>query len=134
MLLSLATCQHAVAGDYRFVKADEFKSWLQEGKKFAIIHIQPAADFEQQHFRKSVETNAFPGKSDESRHRLEATLQQLTASSGAIVIACPRGGGGVKATYYYLKSKRIDEQRLVILDGGMHVWPYQNLPETGGQK
>lgn len=134
LLLSLVLCRLAVAGDYHFVKADDFKSWLQAGKKVAIIDIQPAADFEKHHFRGSIETNAFPVKTDESRQRLEATLPQLTATTEAIVIICPRGGGGAKATYDYLKSKGIDEQRLVILEGGMQGWPYQNLLESGQQK
>ena len=131
LLLSLTVCRIAVAGDYQFVKTDDFRSWLQEGKKVAIIDIQPAADFKMQHFRGSIETNAYPVKSDESRQRLDRTLPQLAASTEAIVIVCPRGGGGAKATYDYLKSKGIDEKRLLILEGGMQGWPHKNLVETG---
>jgi rhodanese-related sulfurtransferase len=131
LLLSLAVCRIAVAGDYRFIKADDFRSWLQEGKKVAIIDIQPAIDFEKQHFRGSIETNAYPVKSDESRQLLGRPLPQLAASSDPIVIVCPRGGGGAKAAYDYLKSMGIDEQRLLILEGGMQGWPHKNLVEAG---
>ena len=134
LLLSLVVCRFAVAGDYNFVKTNDFKSWLQEGKKVAIIDIQPAVDFQQQHFRGSIETNAYPVKSDESRQRLDATLPRLSASTEAIVIVCPRGGGGAKATYDYLKSRGIDEKRLLILEGGMQGWPHKNLVETGMHK
>jgi len=133
LLLSLVVCRLAVAGDYNFVKTDDFRSWLQEGKKVVIIDIQPAADFQKQHFRGSIETNAYPVKSDESRQRLDTTLPQLTASNDGIVIVCPRGGGGAKATYDYLKSKGIDEKRLLILEGGMQGWPHKNLVEAGKQ-
>jgi len=131
LLLSLAVCRLSVAGDYHFVKTDDFRSWLQEGKKVAILDIQPAADFQKQHFRGSIETNAYPVKSDESRQRLDTTIPQLAASTDDIVIVCPRGGGGAKATYDYLKSKGINEKRLLILEGGMQGWPHKNLVEAG---
>jgi len=132
LLLSLALCGIATAGGgYNYVKTDDFKNWLQDGRKIAIIDIQPAADFEKQHFRGSIETNAYPVKTDESRQSLDRTLPQLAASQDAIVIVCPRGGGGAKATYDHLKSKGIDEKRLLILEGGMQGWPHRELVENG---
>ncbi|HZV82966.1 MAG TPA: rhodanese-like domain-containing protein, partial [Geobacteraceae bacterium] len=90
-----------------------------------------AADFGKQHFKGAIETNAYPVKSDESRQRLDKTIPLLTASANPVVIVCPRGGGGAKATYDYLKSRGIEEKRLLILEGGMQGWPHKNLVESG---
>ncbi|NIP26153.1 MAG: rhodanese-like domain-containing protein, partial [Phycisphaerae bacterium] len=43
---------------------------------------------------------------------------------GAVVIVCPRGGGGAKRTYDYFKAKGVAEARLTILAGGQKDWPY----------
>lgn len=134
LLLSLAICGVAVAGSYNYVKPDEFKSWLQEGRKMAIVDIQPAGEFMVRHFRGSIATNAYPVKSDESLQRLDSALPQLVASTDAVVIVCPRGGGGAKATFDYLKSRGIDEKRLLILEGGMQGWPYKELLEPGNSE
>ena len=131
LLFSLLCCGGAVAAGYSYVKADDFKSWLQDGKRMKIIDIQPAPDFQKQHFRGSIETNAYPAKSGEERQRLDKTLTQLAASSDDIVVVCPRGGGGAKGTYDYLIVKGIDEKRLFILEGGMQGWPHKGLTVLG---
>lgn len=131
LLLSLLYCGVAGAGGYSFVKADDFKTWLQEGKKMTIIDIQPAADFRKQHFRGSIETNAYPVKSADERGRLDKAVALLAASGEEVVVVCPRGGGGAKGAYDYLKSRGISEKRLRILEGGIQGWPYQGLTVVG---
>jgi len=131
LLLSSALCGIANAGNYNYLKADDFSSWLRGGTKMAIIDIQPAEDFGKHHFPGSIETNAYPVKSDESRQRLDSILPVLNASADPVVIVCPRGGGGAKATYDHLKSRGVDEKRLLILEGGMQGWPHKNLVESG---
>ena len=96
-----------------------------------IIDIQPAADFRKQHFRGSIETNAYPVKSAEERQRLDKSLPQLAATGEDVVVVCPRGGGGAKGAYDYLKGRGIAENRLFILEGGMQGWPYQGLTVLG---
>ena len=131
VLLSMMLGGVAAAAGYSYVAADDFKTWLQDGKKMSIVDIQTAADFRKQHFRSSIETNAYPVKSDDDRARLDKALPLLTASADDIVVVCPRGGGGAKATYDYLKSKGIDEKRLFILEGGMQGWPHKGLTVLG---
>lgn len=130
LLLSLAIVGIAAAGSYNFVKADDFRTWLQEGKKMSIVDIQPAADFQKQHFQGAIETNAYPVKTAESRQLLDKTVPQLSAATEAIVVICPRGGGGAKAAYDFFISKGIDEKRLFILEGGMLGWPYKSLVQS----
>lgn len=129
MLALVATT--AVAADYNYVKPEVFKSWLESGKEVVIVDIQVPEEFAKRHFQGAIETNAYPVKSDEERARLDQTLARINATSAEVVIVCPRGGGGAKNTYDYLKSKGVDEARLFILEKGMEGWPHPELCVTG---
>lgn len=109
------------------VKPDVFKQWLESNKKMIIVDIQPAADFEKGHFKDSIETNAYPVKTDAERKKLEGALSKIKASKDDVVIVCPRGGGGAKNTYEYFKSNSVPESRLFILEGGAEKWPYKDM-------
>lgn len=109
------------------VKPDEFKKWLETGKKMIIVDIQPAKDFEKQHFKGSIETNAFPAKTDEEKKRLDKTIPVIQSSKDDVVIICPRGRSGATNTHEYLKSKGIPENRIYILEGGIDNWPYKDM-------
>jgi len=84
------------AAGYNYVRPDQFKEWLATGKKIVVIDIQSPAEFAKRHFTGSLETNAYPVKSEEERKRLDATLETINASKDDVVIVCPRGGGGAK--------------------------------------
>ncbi len=114
-----------------YVKPDVFKQWLETGKSLVIVDIQPADDFETQHFRGAIETNAFPAKTDEEKKRIDKTLPVINASKSEVVIICPRGRSGASNTYDYLKWKGISENRLYILEGGVDGWPYKELYMKG---
>jgi rhodanese-related sulfurtransferase len=115
----------ALAANY--VKPDIFKQWLANNKPLVIVDIQPAEDFGDQHFKGSIETNAFPSKSDEQKKRLDKALPTIQTSKGDVVIICPMGKGGAVNSYDYLKSKGVPEKRLFILEGGIDGWPYPEL-------
>lgn len=127
-LILVATA--AMAASYNYVKQDEFKSWLESGKEVVIVDIQVPEEFARIHFQGALETNAYPVKSDEERERLDQTLAQINATTAEVVIVCPRGGGGAKNTYDYLKSKGVNEERLFILEKGMEGWPYPEMCVT----
>ncbi len=120
----------ALAADYNFVKPEEFKSWLETGKEVVIVDIQVPEEFAKLHFEGSLETNAYPVKNAEERARLDQTLEKIGATTAEVVIVCPRGGGGAKKTYDYLKDKDVAEERLFILEKGMQGWPYPELCVT----
>lgn len=128
LLLVITT---AFAADYNYVSPDKFKEWLTTGKKTIIVDIQVPAEFAKRHITGSLETNAYPVKSDEERKRLDAVLGTINASKDDVVIVCPRGGGGAKNTYDYLKSKGVEEKRLFILEKGMDGWPHPELCQAG---
>jgi rhodanese-related sulfurtransferase len=133
LLLSivLLVCTTGSALAYNYIKPEEFRNWLETGRKVAIVDILPAGDFEKGHFVGAIETNAYPVKSAEEKSRLDPVAAALTASSEEVVIVCPRGGGGAKSTYDYLRAKGIEEKRLLILEKGAEGWPYRELLATG---
>jgi rhodanese-related sulfurtransferase len=125
-LVALFLVPHiALASNY--VKPDVFKQWLTDNRPLVIVDIQTAEDFGNHHFKGSIETNAFPAKSDEAKKLLDKTLPKIQTSKGDVVIICPMGKGGARNTYDYLKSKGVPENRLFILEGGIDGWPYPDL-------
>lgn len=122
-----------MAADYNYVAPADFKQWLETGKAMKIVDIQVSAEFQKQRIKGSIETNAYPVKSAEDKQKLDKVLPQLAAGREDIVVVCPRGGGGAKNTYDYLKEKGISEKRLFILTNGIQGWPYQQLTVSGAK-
>lgn len=131
VVLMIMVAAVAFAGDYNYVQPDKFKEWQESGKKVIIVDIQVPAEFEKRHFKGAIETGAYPVKSEEERKKLDKTLEAINASQDDVVIVCPRGGGGAKNTYDYLKGKGVNEKRLFILAKGMEGWPYPGMCEVG---
>lgn len=129
--LLLGSAFTAFAGGYNYVEQEQFRQWLEKGKDMAIVDIQVPAEFKQHHFKGALGTGAYPVKSTADRQKLDAALPVLSASRNDVVIICPRGGGGAKNTYDYLKEKGIDEKRIFILKEGMQGWPYKELTVAG---
>lgn len=125
-------CSIAPAFAAQTVKPELFKQWLESGKAMVIVDIQPADDFEEQHFKGAIETNAFPAKTDEEKKRLDKALGKIqTTRDAVVVIVCPRGKTGASNAYEYLKARGVSENRLAILEGGIAYWPWPALFVTG---
>lgn len=114
-----------------YLKPEEFKKWLETGKKVIIVDIQPHEEYVKHHFKGSIETNAFPANNDELRKRIDKALPIICKSNDPVVIVCPRGRSGAKNTYDYLKLQGVSESRLYILEGGISGWPYPEFIERG---
>lgn len=128
-LIFLLLTTSAYAANY--VKPEDFKKWLETGKRMIIVDIQPKEEFEKHHFQGSIETNAFPAKTDEEKNRLEPALKTAKESKDDVVIVCPRGRSGAMNTYEYFKANGISENRLFILEGGIADWPYKEMFQKG---
>jgi|GEM_PF-358090 len=126
-----ATLLYAFLSHYNMIKPEELKNWLTSGKKVILVDIQPHEAFVKAHIKGAIETNAYPAKKDEEKKRLDKVLPIIQKSNDPVIILCPRGGGGARNTYDYLKSKGVPENRLYILEGGMEKWPYPELLERG---
>ena len=130
-LLLLCSATVSMAAEYNYVAPDQFKQWMEKGKDMSIVDIQVPAEFQQHHFKGSLETNSYPVKSAADKQKLDAALPKLSATQNDVVVICPRGSGGAKNTYDYLKEKGIDEKRIYILKEGMQGWPYKELTMGG---
>lgn len=115
----------AFAMGYNYISQDDMRDRLNEKAEMTIVDICPAPQFAKGHLPGSIETNAYPVKTDEERARLEPALQKIKASGEKVVIVCPGGRGGAKRTYDFFEDNGIAEDRLLILEKGMNGWPYQ---------
>jgi len=110
-----------------YITAPKLKKMLDEKQEVILVDIQPADQFEKHHLPGSIETNAFPAKSNEEKARLDKALAIINASKAPVTVLCPRGKSGAKNSYDYLQSKGVDEKRLQILEGGIADWPYGEM-------
>lgn len=110
---------------YNYISQEDMRDQLNAKAQVTIVDICPIDQFAKGHLPGSIETNAYPVKTDEERAKLTPTLSKLKASSEDIVIVCPGGRGGAKRTYDFYVANGIDEDRLKILEKGMNGWPYQ---------
>lgn len=130
VLLICAACiglvQNCLAADYRYVAADELKGWLEAAKPVLLVDIQAEKEFAAHHIKGSMETNAYPVETEVERATLIPALERYKSDTPeAVVIVCPRGKGGAKRTYDYLKERGVPENKLSILTGGMEKWPHE---------
>lgn len=119
----------ALATDYNYISQDAMRAKLDTNAPVTIVDICPVDQFAKGHLPGSIETNAYPVKTDAEIAKLDAILPKLQASNESVVIVCPGGKGGAKRTYDHYKAQGIAESRLLILEKGMSGWPYQTTTE-----
>lgn len=117
----------AWASSYHYISAADVKQKVEKQENILLLDIQVKDEFDQHHISGAMETHAYPVKSETDQGKLEAVLTKAKKSAEPIVIICPRGGGGAKRAYDYLKGQGIAEDRLMILEGGQAKWPYKEM-------
>ena len=117
----------ALFENFNYVKAEEFKQWLDSGKTMVLVDIQVKDEFSLHHFKDSIETNAFPVETEEQRKMIDPAVAAAKKAGTDVVVVCPRGGGGAKRCYSYLKEQGIPEGKLFILEGGVDKWPHKEI-------
>lgn len=120
----------AFLASYNYVSPDDFKQWLESDKPMIIVDIQDKEAFSKQHFKDSIETNAYPVKTDAERQSIDPAVKQFKASNQDVVVVCPRGGGGAKRCYDYMISEGVPNEKLFILEGGADKWPFKEMFES----
>ena len=121
-ILVLLTAVTISAAGYNFVSPEELKRRIEANSDILIVDIQVKEEFDQHHIPGSVATYAYPVKSDEDRARLDPVVAARNSDNTPVVIVCPRGAGGAKRTYEYLKEQGISESHLAILEKGIAGW------------
>lgn len=110
---------------FKYYTAEQLQKAVEEKAPIHIVDIQVKEDFDKHYIKGAIETNAYPVKSDEDKAKLEKVMSLLEKDQEDIVIICPRGAGGAMRTYEYLRDeKKIEEQRLFILENGQKGWPF----------
>lgn len=117
----------AIFQSFNYLEADQFKAWIDSDKPVIIADIQVKDEFAAHHFAGSSETNAFPVKTDAEKKQIDSVVEAFKKTGHDVVVVCPRGGGGAKRCYSYLKSQGIPEEKLTILKGGVAKWPYREM-------
>jgi len=120
----------AIFESFNWVEPEQFKQWLEAKKPMILVDIQDKPSFAAHHFPGSIETNSFPVETEAEQKRIDPAVAAFKKSGYDVVVLCPRGGGGAKRTYSYLKSQGVPENKLFILTGGVDKWPYRNMLEA----
>ncbi len=122
----------ALFESFNYVDAVQMRGWLEQKRPILIVDIQVKDEFAAHHLRGSHGTGAYPVKSDEERRSLDGAVNHFKAHPDEdVVVVCPRGKGGAKRAYAYLKKSGVPEENLFILTGGMAKWPYAEWVEKG---
>lgn len=119
----------ALFENFNYVKADEFKQWLDSGKAMVLVDIQVKDEFPKHHFKNSIATYSFPVETEEQRKMIDPAVAAAKAAGTDVVVVCPRGGGGAKRCYTYLKEQGVPEAKLFILEGGVEKWAHKEMLE-----
>jgi rhodanese-related sulfurtransferase len=134
-VLFLMIASIATAGiEYNYIDSDSLIKSLQEKKPIHLVDIQKKNDFLQHHFFGSLETSAYPIKTEQEMSRIKEVLHDLQATDKPVVIIGPRGTRAAGRAYEYLLEQGIAAQRLAILKNGIRGWPAMEiLLNTSGQ-
>ena len=125
LTFSLLTAANALAAN--FIESEDLKKLIDQKQELILVDIQPAADFEKHHLPGSIKTNAFPAKTVEEKARLDKVLPIISQSKAPVIVICPRGKSGAKNSYDYLLSKGVPEDRMKILEDGIHGWEFETM-------
>ncbi len=114
------------AGTYNYITAKELKSRLDAESPMIIVDVCPAELFAKVHIKGSIETNAYPVRSEEQKDRLAEHLPTIKASANDIIIVCPRGAAGRKTPSTFirptvLRLSACSSWKKVLLSGLMRL-------------
>ncbi len=121
----------ALASDYNFISPEKTKNWIETQVPVTIVDIQVKEEFESHHLPGSIPTYAYPVKSDAEKALINDAVAISISKGAPVIVVCPRGKGGAKRCYDYMKSQNVPEDKLLILKGGISGWPYKELLTSG---
>lgn len=125
----LLMVSQSYASDYNYISQEDMKADLESANSYIIADIQVKDAFVEHHLPGSIATYAYPVKSESEKKQLDQVVALQKNQGKKVVVVCPRGGGGAKRAYEYLKENGVKEDNLLILTKGMDGWPYAELVE-----
>ncbi len=117
----------AGAADLRYVDAGQLKQWLAEKRPLILADIQRLPEYRKHHFYGAIATAAYPVRSDDDRARLAAVVDMYQKTGDTVVIIGPRGKASAKRAFVFLVKQGVPQDKVVILSGGIHDWPDQEM-------
>jgi len=112
---------------FNYIDSDDFMTMLNDKKPVHMVDIQKKNDFLLHHFSRSIDTTAYPVKSEKDKNKIKAIIGELQATGDPVVIIGPRGTRPSRRAYTYLTEQGIAPERLAILEKGVRGWPEQNI-------
>ena len=129
MYILLLCANASIAESYNYITAEQMKEKMTAGDDIIIVDIQVRKEFDQHHLNGSIATYAYPVKTKTERAAIDQAVARYHESGNPVVIVCPRGKGGAKRCYDYMKSQNVPTEKLTILEKGMAGWSYQEFVE-----
>lgn len=115
------------ASEYNYISPEKTRAWIEEKKNVNIVDIQVEEAFKTAHLPGSIATYSYPVKTDAQRAKIDDAVRMSKENGFPVVVVCPRGKGGAKRCYDYMKSKGVTVAQLLILEKGIDGWPYPEL-------
>ena len=128
-ILLISGVSWAGDGTYNYISAKDLETRLNASQPTNIIDIQVEEEFAQHHIKGATPTYSYPVKNDADHAKLDTTVERLKTNADPVVVVCPRGAGGAKRTYDYLRLQGISADRLLILEKGQKGWTCAPLTE-----
>lgn len=125
ILFCLALAVPAFGGKYNYVSPEQVNTWLSDKTPVNIVDIQVAPEFNEHHLPGSLATHAYPVKTEKDRKKLDKAIVVAKGNNYPVIVVCPRGKGGAKRSYDYMKAQNLIHDRLMILEGGIDNWPFE---------
>lgn len=112
---------------YNMMTADQLKVRLDSKEPTILLDIQKENAYKEHHFYGSIRTYAYPAKTDTDLQSVVQGVRVHEQTGNDIVIIGPRGGRAAQRTTEFLITRRVPEDKIYILDGGIKGWPYPKM-------
>lgn len=117
----------AIALAYNIMTAEELKIRIETKEPTILLDIQKKTAYKEHHFYGSIRTFAYPAKTDKDLESVMQAVRMYEQTGNIIVIIGPRGGRASQRTVEYLLTRRVPEDKIFILEGGIREWPYKEM-------
>jgi thiosulfate/3-mercaptopyruvate sulfurtransferase len=93
-----------------------------ENGSMVITTSQTEKEYATGYIDAAYPTYARPLKTDADFAKLNPFLEKIKHTDADVILICPRGASGAERPYDYFKKNGIEENRLLILEGGQEAF------------
>lgn len=122
MIFATACGSNVDEESYNYISPEEFKARLDAGDfesgDMIMVDSQTEEEYADSHLEGVIATHARPLESDEDFAKLEPALDAINSTDADVILICPGGGSGATRPFDYFSENGVDEDRMLILEGG----------------